>query len=765
MKKIININFQGRVIPIEESAYETLKQYVGSLRSYFANEEGRDEIINDIENRIAELFSERLKRGAACIADADINEIIGSIGRPQDFEAQSGESGMGGGYQEQSAYTQAPRYFANRGRLFRNEDDKIIGGVCSGLANYLGIDPVIMRVLFVILFGAFFWIYILLWIIVPSQSLETNITKRLYRNADDKVLAGVCGGLATYFRIDSWIPRLVFALPLIIGLISASMNAIWWNWNFGFGPRIITGSLSSTLFITYIILWIAVPYASTASEKLEMRGEKVDLNSIRDTVKEDLENFKSKAEKFGQEVKQSAQQFGSKASNFGQHAGTHARGFAADAAPMARRAGRGAGHVIRVLFRAFFLFIAGIIALVLFGVLIALIFGGMAAFPLKNFVMDSAGQNFLAWATLVLFLGVPLVGLITWLVRRIMGVRSNHNYLGYTFGILWAAGWFCVIFLVGSFANNFKVSVPVETTVNMTDPSSGKLTVDVNRSNLQYYHGDWFGFRFNEDLPVYGVNMDTLMLNTIRIKVVKSRDSSFHASLVKISQGSTRQRASGSAANIHFDIEQQDSMLYLPEGFPISSTEKFRNQKVLVIVQVPVGKRIVLKDPVNHYSWFDVNVNNRRGWNADFNDYRDESYSWDTGIEYIMTPDGLQKVRDLDPAELKSGRYRLVPKPRREENSNEEENNGREGNNADDGNNSNHYRYQQLEDSIRLKAKDKLREELRVKDSILREKKLKEILKSSTESRQAAPAPGNTRTLSLTGSILSPVLSVYQLGI
>ena len=61
MKKVININFQGRVIPIEETAYELLKQYIESLRIYFAKEEGRDEIINDIEGRIAELFSERLK--------------------------------------------------------------------------------------------------------------------------------------------------------------------------------------------------------------------------------------------------------------------------------------------------------------------------------------------------------------------------------------------------------------------------------------------------------------------------------------------------------------------------------------------------------------------------------------------------------------------------------------------------------------------------------------------------------------------------------
>src|SRR5450432_3001844 len=661
MKKIININFQGRVIPIEESAYETLKQYVDSLRKYFANEEGRDEIINDIESRIAELFSERLKRGSACIADEDINAVISSIGRPQDFDEQTGAPELNtntnqSNQQSNQNYTSGSYATGNanigRGRLYRNADDKIIGGVCSGLANYLGIDPVIMRVIFVILFGALFWIYILLWIIVPSQSLQTNITKRLYRNPDDRVLAGVCGGLSSYFNIDSWIPRLVFALPLIIGLISATMNAIWWNWDFGNAPRIVTGSLSSTLLLTYIILWIAVPYASTASEKLEMRGEKVDLNSIRDTVKEDLESFKTKAEKWGQEVKQTAQ-------NFGQNAGTRARGFAAEAAPFARRASSGAGEAIGMIFKAFFLFIAGIIAISLFAVLIALIFGGMAAFPLKNFVLESPTQNVLAWATLIFFLGVPLVGLITWLIRRIMGVRSKNNYLGYTFGGLWVLGWFCVIFLIGTFANNFKVSMPVEDKISIAPPTNGKLFIDVSRSNLQYYHGDWFGFRFNDDIPVYGVNMDTLMLNTVRVRIVKSKDTSFHATRVRVSQGKTREIASQNAENIHFNIEQQDSTLLLPEGFAVSSSDKFRNQKVVIFIEVPVGKRIQMSNRLDRYDWFDINFNNRRGWNID-NDYRDETYGWDSDREYIMTPDGLKKVADLDPVELKNGHFKIV---------------------------------------------------------------------------------------------------------
>jgi hypothetical protein len=88
MKQVININFQGRVIPIEESAYDILKQYVESLRRYFANEEGRDEIINDIEGRIAELFGETLKKGATCITDENVEAIITSMGRPEDFEGE-----------------------------------------------------------------------------------------------------------------------------------------------------------------------------------------------------------------------------------------------------------------------------------------------------------------------------------------------------------------------------------------------------------------------------------------------------------------------------------------------------------------------------------------------------------------------------------------------------------------------------------------------------------------------------------------------------
>src|SRR5580658_2150952 len=166
MKKIININFHSRVIPIEETAYEILQQYVESLRRYFANEEGREEIISDIENRFSELFADTLKKGAACITDADVNAIIASMGRPEELAGEeesssarsgtvagagstgsgsTGSGGTGSGPQQGSVPYEEPR------RLYRAANDKVLGGVCAGLASYLKLDPAIVRLLFVLI--------------------------------------------------------------------------------------------------------------------------------------------------------------------------------------------------------------------------------------------------------------------------------------------------------------------------------------------------------------------------------------------------------------------------------------------------------------------------------------------------------------------------------------------------------------------------------------------------------------------------------------
>ncbi len=148
MKKIININFHSRVIPIEETAYDILRKYIDSLKKHFSGEEGGDEIVNDIENRFAELFSDRLKKGATCITDADVEEIIRSMGRPEDFDQDENAGATGGS--SKTAFAEETSGEGPR-RLYRSENDKMLGGVCGGLAAYLRIDSSVVRIIYAVL--------------------------------------------------------------------------------------------------------------------------------------------------------------------------------------------------------------------------------------------------------------------------------------------------------------------------------------------------------------------------------------------------------------------------------------------------------------------------------------------------------------------------------------------------------------------------------------------------------------------------------------
>ncbi len=691
MKKIININFHSRVVPIEETAYEILQQYIESLRRYFANEEGRDEIISDIENRFAELFSEGLKKGATCITDADVNHIIASMGRPEDFEqeemsgaahagtASSGSSNTGkdnGSSGPQSADRQQGSESNTTGeprRLYRAENDKILGGVCAGLANYLRVDPAIMRIVFVLItfgWGAGFLIYIILWMLLPYKTLPVNARKRLYRNSDDRIIGGVAGGLAAYFHIEVWIPRLIFALPLILSIIASILRRVWFDFD---EPAFFTGGFGGTLFITYIVLWIVLPEAVSASEKLEMRGEKVDLESIKNTIKNDMGSFSKKAKDMGAEMKESFQKVGEQVKQ-----GTQT--FAAEAYPAARRTSGGIGHAIGVLFKAFFLFIAGIIAFSLIMLLIGLAFKGDGLLAIKDYILDGFWQNFAAWTSFILFLIIPVVALLTWLIRRITGVRSRGHYLGYTFATLWVIGLFCFISLAGSVVGNFRSRQHVEEDIRISRPAHGKLVVKAIDGKNDYDDGDWwFDGDWRSNRLFHNLTEDSLLLNTIRVNLLKSSDSDYHVQVVKFSHGNNSQVARAFAEQVQFTVRQTDSLLYLPNGFAILRGQKFRNQQVLVNVSIPVGKRILVNSNVDDYNWFSINVNNRHirwnnrhddDWDADtdnWDDGKNNSYSWTSGTEYTMTDDGLARSDRRNPEMEDRNRKRNDEKPERRE--------------------------------------------------------------------------------------------------
>ncbi|MEO5570175.1 MAG: PspC domain-containing protein, partial [Bacteroidia bacterium] len=135
MNKTLTVNIGGMVFHIEEHAYEKMRKYLDAIKGYFTSSDGRDEIIQDVESRIAEMFTERVKNGKEVILDEDVEYVISVMGRPEQFAG------------EEPGETRERTYAANISekrsyrKLYRDPDDKVIAGVCAGLAHRLGIDP------------------------------------------------------------------------------------------------------------------------------------------------------------------------------------------------------------------------------------------------------------------------------------------------------------------------------------------------------------------------------------------------------------------------------------------------------------------------------------------------------------------------------------------------------------------------------------------------------------------------------------------------
>ena len=649
MKKIININLSGRVIPIEDSAYEKLQAYIESLRRYFANEEGRDEIINDIESRVAELMSEKIRKGATVITDADIDEIALSMGRPEDFAAEAAEPSVSAGntssqqnqQQQQYSYSEPKQ---SKGRLYRDTSDKFVAGVCSGIANYLNVDPTIVRILFAIItfggFGLGFLAYILLWIILPQKDLEGFSGKRLYRNPDDRIIGGVAGGLAAYFDKRVSTIRLIFAAPLVLSILIGILRGFAWDYDFDFALNIGFGSLSGTFILAYIILWMVLPEARTNYEKMEMRGEKVDVNRIRQNVREGMGNMKDRVKTWTEEVKESAQNFTNKAKEF---SNTRGKAFAAEVSETARTGGRGIGHAIGVLFKVFFLFIAGTIAFGLFVGLIALIFGGVAWWPINNFLWTSKWQQIYAWGTVIFFLGIPLIAFITWIFRRLLRVRSRNSYLGWTFGALWTVGWVSVIAFASSITKDFREQEHTDTPVTISQPKNGKMTIAVSQPELEFTGS--FGW-MNDGGEGWNLSDDTLQLSTVRFDIKASTDSAYHVTMKRYSFGRSENEALNRAEKIQYTVIYKDSVLDLGNGYAIDKDSKFRGQQVEIEILVPPGKKIRFDKSVNNkLNPTNIRVNRsyrrKRIVGIEFSDDNIRHYRSD--VDYTMGVDGNLK--------------------------------------------------------------------------------------------------------------------------
>jgi phage shock protein PspC (stress-responsive transcriptional regulator) len=189
MNKTVNINLGGLFFHIDEDAYQKLSRYFEAIKRSLTNSNGQDEIIKDIEMRIAELFAEKHASGKQVISLKELDEVIAVMGQPEDYRIDNDEN-------EDSKPNFTSHTKGNK-KLYRDKDGAIIGGVLSGLGYYFGIDKVWVRIFFLILiffYGTGLLAYIILWIVMPeavttSEKLEMTGETVNISNIEKKVRA------------------------------------------------------------------------------------------------------------------------------------------------------------------------------------------------------------------------------------------------------------------------------------------------------------------------------------------------------------------------------------------------------------------------------------------------------------------------------------------------------------------------------------------------------------------------------------------------
>jgi phage shock protein PspC (stress-responsive transcriptional regulator) len=254
MKKTIDINLGGMLFHMDEDAYAVLSSYLEALRRHLAATEGREEVLSDIEARIAELFSQYAAGSPKVVTVLNVQAAMSTLGQPQDFGPEAEGEPLSESSAESSAESSSESKDRRR-RLYRDADDKVIGGVCAGFANYFSIDVVVVRVVFLVLgfFTGFgFILYLILWAATPKavtpaerlamkgkpatfenirqtveeefRNVESKInnaeSRRKVRNASKSVgdfIASLVQGLARFFGMVF----LVFALLLGAGILIA----------------------------------------------------------------------------------------------------------------------------------------------------------------------------------------------------------------------------------------------------------------------------------------------------------------------------------------------------------------------------------------------------------------------------------------------------------------------------------------------------------------------------------------------------------------
>jgi len=418
MKKTVTINISGIIFHIDEDAYDRLNRYMSRLKRHFAKMEGRDEIIIDIESRIAELLQEKIVDNKQVITIQDIEEIVKMMGEPSELEVDSENE-----TRQESTY----RY---------------------------------------------------------------ERPKRLYRDPENRILAGVSSGIAAYFNIGDplWI-RLLFVIATIV---------------YGFSP------------IAYIVLWILVPKAITTAEKLEMRGEPVNISNIERSFRDEFDNVKGKFNEFADGAKES----------FKKKDYERRRGIDTIAESL--------GKVVLMILKVFAVIIGLQLVLTGLGLITGLIVvpaglnnfsffdnGELIAFSVSTLIDMVFVNHFtgiLSVIALLLFVGIPLIMLTylgIWLIAMVFGKTIKVPYLGISAFILWLAGLLLVAVIglstgmqfrhTAKVVDDYNVRIPVNKTLFIKAGNQAQIHQLKSGGTTEIFDGEWNVKFVEDDYIIFGV--------------------------------------------------------------------------------------------------------------------------------------------------------------------------------------------------------------------------------------------------------------------
>lgn len=479
MNKTVNINLANTLFHIDDGAYNKLRRYLESIKRSFSGTTGSEEIIADIEARVAELFLEKMENERQVVTEKEVDEVINIMGQPEDYMVDEDI------FEDEPRKTSAETPRKTK-KLYRDIDQKYIGGVSSGLEHYLGLD--------------------VLWI------------------------------------------RLIFILLAVFT---------------GFG------------LIAYILLWILVPEAATTSQKLDMRGEPINISNIERKVKEGFDDVADKVknvdyEKVGNKVKSSSKTFFDTL-----------------------------GDIIMFFFKVIGKFIGILLIIIGASTLIGLFVG---AFTLGIFdaihlpgvdfyeIVNTTGAPVWVVSILVfLAVGIPFFFLL-YLGLKILvnNLKSIGNIAKFSLLGLWLIS-VGTLFALGirqaaEFANvgsvNSKNEVLLE---NPTDT----LIVKMKDSEFEYGADN---IRFNSMTLTYDENDNRILVSDdIAIKVRKSEDGQMKVNVRKDSHGRSNLAARERAKAINYGYELVGNELIFDEFLTTPVTSKARNQEVTSTLYVPAG--------------------------------------------------------------------------------------------------------------------------------------------------------------------------------